>query len=553
MILSHPRAVETSPAYGLFPASDFFLTTGAGAQGQNRENYPLIAQALWYFRDEVIALPHPAHPVAGFDPARRADDDVRRWNARTPAGEVRDYPALVWVGSTQVIEHARLDAGAEYVLTATGRTDFSLAPRLASNRSYYNGASTAFFTQRELRVRGEFAAPAVGQPAAPRHIIARCIWPEDFRLDPLAPFKPLAGALEAPDALREFLRAQPTGAARDSFAAQVIWQRHPDAARQRAGRPVIGLMLNGAQADDDEAHGGHFGLLTGRVGAQGEMHDWLMANYYTLATESEKGIIAAMLPLDTYLADLNSGQAWYRPSCMLVATLRDERAAKHLSSALSRVFNSFYRDPSAYQHAVANCAGISVSTLRAMGWNVPKLGVTSWWKALAALPVVALSSRSLSKGKAMFDYLTEERTRLFPAVAFEQIGSDLLQLLGGKISRALTPYETLLKQDVEEILLLRIPQFPSSRARGMHPVSELDEYRRRVPRNPDEQQIIPVDARHLPPTLRDPALPKAPPLRSDFAVAGYTAAALLLGGWALRGLLRRRRANPAAQAKARDE
>ena len=38
-------------------------------------------------------------------------------------------------------------------------------------------------------------------------------------------------------------------------------------------------------------------------------------------------ILAAMLPLDNYLADVNSGQSWYRPSYMLVAVLRNDRAA----------------------------------------------------------------------------------------------------------------------------------------------------------------------------------------------------------------------------------
>ena len=154
-------------------------------------------------------------------------------------------------------------------------------------------------------------------------------------------------------------------------------------------------MLNGAQGDDDEAHGGHFGLFTGRVGPQGQMHDWLMANFYTLETESEKGIIAAMLPLECYLADLNGGQAWYRPSCLLVATLRDERTALHLSSALARVFNQFYRHQFAYHHAAANCTGICISTLRTIGWSVPSLGPSSWLKAIAGLPVVAATTGSL--------------------------------------------------------------------------------------------------------------------------------------------------------------
>ena len=72
-------------------------------------------------------------------------------------------------------------------------------------------------------------------------------------------------------------------------------------------------MVNGAQGDDDEAHGGHFALVTGRTQPDGAIGDWLVNNFYSLDVESEKGILAAPLPLDNYLADLNSGQGWYRP------------------------------------------------------------------------------------------------------------------------------------------------------------------------------------------------------------------------------------------------
>ena len=108
-----------------------------------------------------------------------------------------------------------------------------------------------------------------------------------------------------------------------------------------------------------------------RQGAQGAIDDWLVNNFYTLDSESEKGIIAAVVPLDNYLGDLNSGQAWYRPSYMLVASLKDGRTAEHLQSALNRVYNQFYRHQIAYQHACANCAGTSVTTSRTPDGPVP--------------------------------------------------------------------------------------------------------------------------------------------------------------------------------------
>ena len=520
MTLAPSSHSATPPAYGLFRADEFRITTGECAECADSA---AMAQALWIFRHETIAVPK-GDPVAGFD---------KQPDAQTPPGTARDYPSLIWIGAPEVIEHGRLDAGGKQLLTPEGTSKLSLAPRLESNRSFYNEDSTAFFSQRELRLRGQ---------TKDGRFVARSIWPEDFRLDSAAPLTPIEAI---PAALREFVRHEPRGGAQSPFTTQLVWQREPNATQQRAGRPLIGIMLNGAQGDDDEAHGGHFGLVTGRVGPQGQMHDWLVANYYTLDSESEKGIIAAMLPMEGYLADLNSGQSWYRPSYMLVATLREERTAAHLGSALARVFKQFYRHQFAYQHTAANCTGISISTLRSIGWLIPRLGAISWLRAIAGLPAVSLANASLSKGKAIFDYFTEDQTRLFPAVAFEQASADLLQLVNGKQTRPLTPYEELLKQDVEEILLVRIPQLPSSRAWGDYPVAGIDEYRRRLPKDPAMQQIIPVGPRSFPAHLKDPAAPKMKPLRSDYAVALYSAGLVLLGGWLVRYLSKKRQAKKA--------
>lgn len=542
MIPSHTKSNETPAAYGLFPAGDFVVTTGGRAERARRHDcatnpaISTIPQALWFFRGEVIAVPRPGCPVAGFDPLKLSIDDVRAWNAVTPPGSARDYPGLVWLGAPDLLRNARLDVdddGCERLLTADGPAEFAPAARLASNRAFYNADSAAFFRRRVLHLRGEWTTGA----RLPKRFVAHSFWPEGYRLDFGTPLQPTAAS---PHALRDFVRSEPQGGAQSAFAARVVWQRDASSASQRAGRPLIGLMLNGAQGDDDEAHGGHFALMTGRVGAHGEMHDWLVANFYTLATESEKGIIAAMRPLEGYLGDVNSGQAWYRPSYLLVATLREERTAAHIASALGRVFNQFYRNPSSYRHAADNCTGMSISVLRAIGWRVPKLGPTSWLKAIAALPAVAFSTGSLRGGKASFDYLTEDRTRLLPALAFEEAGADLLRLVSGKLTRKLTQYETLLANDVEEILLVRIPQFPSSRVWGDFPVASVSEYHRRLPKDPAQQQIIPVDPRPFPAELQDPAAPKPKPSRSDYAVATYAVALLALGGWALHALLRRK-------------
>jgi len=540
MIASPTNPLQTASAYGLFPAGDFVVTTGGRAGRMQRRDcatVPTIPQALWFFRSEVIAVPRTGCTVAGFDPLKLSLDDVRAWNAATLPGSARDLPGLVWLGAPAVVRNARIvvdDDGGERLLMLEGPAELALAPRLAFNRAFYNADSAAFFARRVVHLRGEWTAGRT----LDKRFVAHCLWPEGYRLEPSAPLQPLT---PTPRALRDFVREMPQGGVQSPFVTRLAWQREADSANRRAGRPVIALMLNGAQGDDDEAHGGHFALVTGRVGPNGEMHDWLVVNFYTLATESEKGIIAAMRPLEGYLGDVNSGQAWYRPSYMLVATLRDERTAVHLASALGRVFNHFYRNPAGYDHAGANCTGISVSTLRALGWRVPALGATSWIKAIAALPGVALAKASLRRGKKSFDYLTEDRTRLLPALAFEQTGADLLQLVSGEAKRTLTPFERLLANDVEEVLLVRIPQLPSSRVWGDFPVASIAEYHRRLPKNPAERQIIPVDPRPFPAELADPAVPKTKPSRSDYAVASYAVALVALGGLALYALLRRSR------------
>lgn len=525
---SADEAPPSVPAYGLLPAADFRLVRGDCADCAG------LPQAMWFFRKETIAIPREGLPQASYARELRAVDDLRSWHAATPLGQAPDYPSLVWAASPDTLPKARLDPEGRHWQTPTATLDFALAPQLASNRSYYNAASGRYFAGRELRLRGTFGDDG-------RRFVARSLWPADYRL-PLAPaLAPLPGAAETlPAALRDAVRSEAHG----GFDARLLWQRSPEAASPRPGQAVLGLMLNGAQGDDDEAHGGHFALLTGRVGAQGAMHDWLVANYYTLDSESEKGIIAALQPLDGYLGDLNSGQSWYRPSWMLVVTLRESRTADHLHSALARVFNQFYRHQFVYQHAVANCTGISVSTLRSLDWQVPAQGATSWWKAALALPGGALATGSLEKGKALFDYLTEDQTRLFPAQAFEQAGADLLRLAGGQTGRTLSPFERALAEDIEAIHLVRVPQFPSSRAFGTYPVAGVDEYRARLPQDPAQRQIVPVGPRPFPVELKDPLTPERRLLRSDYALAVGSVLLAGLAAWALRAWRRRRPGSP---------
>ncbi|NJD24089.1 MAG: hypothetical protein FIB06_01650 [Betaproteobacteria bacterium] len=503
--------------FGLFPAQDFRISTGGAAEGT------AAAQALWYFRDEIVAIPGPGVPVAGYAPELPVVEDVTAWAACMPFAGAPDYPPLVWLGAPAVLRDAALADDASTVTVAGHVLPLRLVPRLPLNKSWFDASSAAFFCGRPAKLRGFHEQGA---------FVARTLWPQDFRI-PEAP-GPLSLAAE-PAAVRAWVRALPRGGADAPFSVASAWRR-PGAAQPLAGRPVLAAILNGAQGDDDESHGGHFALVTGRIGAQGAIDDWLVNNFYTLDAESEKGILAAPVPLDNYLGDLNAGQAWYRPSVMVVAVLREERVADRVQSALGRVYNQFYRHRFAYQHARANCAGISITTLRSLGWQVPERGPESWAKAIPALPLVTLKEGSLKRGKAVFDYLTEDRTRLYPAAAFEEVAADLLRLAAGRVGHDPSSLEQVLAGDIDEILLVRLPQFPSSRAWGDWPVDSSSEYRGRVPRDPAEHQIIPVAPRPFPPALRDPRTPREPLLRSDVAVIVWAVGLLLLLLFLLRRL-----------------
>jgi hypothetical protein len=147
---------------------------------------------------------------------------------------------------------------------------------------------------------------------------------------------------------------------------------------------------------------------------------------------------------------------------------------------------------------------------------------------------------SFDRGKKAFDYLSEEQTRLYPAVAFEAAGNDLLQLVGAQTSarRAASPYEESLANEVEAIIFVRIPQIPSSRATGTFPVASIDEYMRRVPAEQSQWKIVPVGPRPFPSEFMNGDT--EPEKQNNGALP--VAAGLLLAGAIGVGAIRRRRA-----------
>src|SRR5215813_3070599 len=168
-----PSFVSASPdaRFGLYRTSDFVISTGSGGGACNPD---VIAAALWYFRDEFIALPRAGLPVAGFARGVTAKEDVMRWAREHSFGAPIDYAPLIWVAAPELMRGARLTSDGSTITTSAGDCAFAVVPKIALNRSYYNEASVAFLARRRLTLRG-------------RHdngrFTVRTIWPEDFRLD----------------------------------------------------------------------------------------------------------------------------------------------------------------------------------------------------------------------------------------------------------------------------------------------------------------------------------------------------------------------------------
>ncbi len=499
--------------FGLYPGSDFRLTKG------DCMDCTTPKQALWYFRDDLVAVPLGNVKAADFSRGLTAQADVKGWYTNAKEDDLQARPPMLWMGAPSLVRDAKLSAGGDAITLADGAVVlFKVAPKIKTNLSFYNDSSKAYYQQRPVRMRGEMQGDT---------FVARTLWPQDWAIDETQlKLQPL----QANESLLGLVRQHANGKD-ERFETRLLWEKTPAAARDWSGRAVIGIMLNGAQGDDDEAHGGHFALATGRHAKGGEFADWTVNNFYNLGSFSEKGITAAMLPMDNYMADVNSGQSWYRPSYMLVAVLKSDRAAFTYQGAISRVYHHLYRQDFFYRHASANCAGISMDTLRTLGWNIPTAGPTSTVKAIAAYPYKSIADMSFASGKQAYDYMIEEQSRLYPAAAYEAAGRDLLRIAGVMNSAggsvAAGKLESLLREDIEAIVFVRMPQLPSSRAFGSFPVASIDEYMKRVPEDKSQWKIVPVDPRPFPreliepDTLKDePKPPWAPALGGFVLVAG---------------------------------
>ena len=484
--------------YGLAPAGDFRITTGDDSR--------LSPSAKLYFSKEWIAEPRADVPVADYARGVDAFADLRAWV--DDAGGEREPDAAA---AARVARFAGADRGRAH---RDGRAvdDAPAARRGRSNSRRSSSTTARGSTHRRRRSSRRGRSPCAASRAATRSSLApsgrRTSGSTRRRLSSPSPADRPAEA-----SIREFVRSE-NGGARAPFVARPVWER-PGSLRAWEGKPVLVAMVNGAQGDDDEAWGGHFAIGTGVVGPSGAIGDVLVNNFYSLDVVSEKGILAAPVPLDQYLADLNSGQAWYRPSAIAVAVLADDEAARRVQGAFDRVYAQFWRHQLVYRHSTMNCSSISVDTLRAIGQDVPAQPANLAAKGLAwlSVPYTIVAERSVAQARVAFEYLSEDRTRLFPAVAFEAITADWLRLARDGAREGDGELARMLARDLEAIVLLRVPQLPSSRAFGSYPVASPAEYNGKVPKDPEQRQIVPVPARPFPSNLRDPDLLPEPGTR----------------------------------------
>ncbi|MCX4189485.1 hypothetical protein [Methylophaga sp. OBS3] len=438
---------------------------------------PLLPRTKWYFTDEWIAV--------SAQTSLPADISLPDWLEGAPW---IDMPPPIWIGKPDALSDVLIDKqSAQLTLPNQQAQAWQIIDKIPQNQSYWNEDTATFFSNKPLSIRGETQANT---------FIAQTIWPMEFAITGTQ-LQPLSND----ETIEDWVRAD-QGGVNQPHTDRLIWQRDENATTSAQGKPVLALMLNGAQGDDHEALAGHFALVTGTFQAKGHYQDWLVNNFYSLDVVSEKGIIAAVTPMDKYLADLNSGQNYYRPSYMLVATLNDAAPAYQVQQSMNQVMQHFYRHTFQYQHADLNCTGISIDALKALGWHAPEQGNSGLLLAVGAyFYSLVTDGFDFRAARQLYDYLMTETSRLLPAVAFDVLSQDMLNIVQQTKSETLTEFEQQLADNIDAIWLVKIPQIPSSRAFGDAPVFSFQEYLDITPANRDDWVTIQLPTQQLPESL----------------------------------------------------
>jgi hypothetical protein len=102
-------------------------------------------QALWYFQGDLVAMPKTTQAQSTSFSRLSVAEDVRAWSHSHRAAP-RTLPFMSWLGSPELVEGATLDAsGTLLKLSSAQGIGFAVVPKIASNRSYFNGDTVSFF------------------------------------------------------------------------------------------------------------------------------------------------------------------------------------------------------------------------------------------------------------------------------------------------------------------------------------------------------------------------------------------------------------------------
>lgn len=417
------------------------------------------------------------------------DDEWLGWS-----GHASDSQTPQWLGAPTVLHNIRLLSWTEGKNEQGESFSLRLTECIASNRSWVNEHSLQYLSARLLHLRGEWL-----QENEQRIFLLRNIWPADWSLQ---------HELDAAQKLTIEQRVrQQRGGARREFSVERLWAAPElsvdvDNRQYHCGQHAIGWVLNGAQGDDDEAHGGHFSAMMGSSPDSAiDLRDLVVANYYNPDIVSEKGILPAFAPLDAYLTDLNAGQQFYRPSDAVVVVLDKPDCLHNFWAESALQMRALYEHQFNYDHALMNCTGITMDALRRAGMRIPAMAASSYVLGMLAFAQSWLKERDRPRALRLWHYFSSELSRVLPAQAYRATVHHLLSLLSQRRA-ASTEWETKLLTQVQAVYWLHYPQLPSSRKMGREPVFTLAEYPRRVPELQSKWQVVPTRTRELPPLLR---------------------------------------------------